>query len=104
MNSDEEYVPLGKERTVKKFNQKTLKDFLRKAGVSKEQSEFMASEFKRRNMLEKGTKISVYRNREENFRKYFKEDSNLVYCTDVKGLINELKPNVYKPENWRLKT
>ena len=70
--------------------------------MSKEQSDFMVSEFKRRNMLEKGTKISVYRNREENFRKYFKEDSNLVYCTDAKELIDEFKPNVYKPENRRL--
>ena len=102
LNSDKEYVPLHKERIVKKFNQKRLNDFIRKAGVSKEQSKFMASEFKRRNMLEKETKISVYRNREENFRKYFKEDSNLVYCIEVKGLIDEFKPNVYKTENWRL--
>lgn len=102
LDSDEEYVPIGKERTVEKFDQKSLNDLFRKTGLSKEQSEFMASELKKRNMLTKSTKVSTYRNREENFRKYFKEDSNLVYCADVKGLIDEFKPNVYKPENWRL--
>jgi len=25
-----------------------------------------------------------------------------VYCSDIKGLINELKKNCYKAEDWRL--
>lgn len=30
------------------------------------------------------------------------EDSSLVFCTDVKGLINELKANCYDAKDWRL--
>ena len=54
--------------------------------------------------LAKGTKSSVYWNREQNFRKYFHFDQelSLVYCMYVNGLINELKPGVYKDGEWRL--
>lgn len=57
---------------------------------------------KRRNLLTKGTKVSFYRNREKAFRKYFEKEEDLLYCTDVKGLVDEFKPNLYKPEDWRL--
>jgi len=55
-----------------------------------------------RNLLTKRTKISFYRTRDESFRKYFTQDHDLVYCNDVTGLINELKENIYKPDDWRL--
>jgi len=29
-------------------------------------------------------------------------ESNTVYCTDIKGLIDEFKSSLYKPEEWRL--
>ena len=42
-------------------------------------------------------KVSVYQNKKSQFRKYFLKDENpsLVFCTDVKRLINELKANLY---------
>ena len=47
-------------------------------------------------------KSSVYRNREQHFRKYCHLDRelSLVYCTDVNGLMDELKPELYKDEEW----
>lgn len=53
-------------------------------------------------MLTKGTSAYTYRDREKEFRKFFSQDEKLVYCSDVKGLIDELKPNAYKAEEWRL--
>ena len=40
--SDDEYVPVGKKRDEKLFNQKELSDFIRDTGVSKDVEEFMA--------------------------------------------------------------
>ena len=41
--SDDEYIPVGKKRDQKPFNQKELSDFIRDIGVSKNVGEFMAS-------------------------------------------------------------
>ena len=50
----------------------------------------------------KGTQSNVYRNRKKAFLNFFSRESDLLYCSDVNGLMNELKPNVYKDEEWRL--
>ena len=73
----------------------------RNAGLAKD-AELMTSQLKSYNVLEKDVNVTFYRNPEEAFRTYFTGESDLVYCTDVRGLINEFKPNLYKPEEWRL--
>ena len=57
--SDDEYVPVGKKRDQKPFNQKELSDFIRDTGVSKDVREFMASVLIRRGLAQPGTKSSV---------------------------------------------
>ena len=104
---EEEYVPKLREeknKPVKLFNQESLSNFIRDMGLPKDASEYMAAVLKNRGMLERGTKSSVYRNREKQFRQYFKKDEEgtLVYCTDVLGLMNEMKEGIYVPEEWRL--
>ena len=101
-DSDEEYVPIGKEKSQKKISQAQLNDMFRNAGLAKDAAELMASQLKSYNVLEKDVNVTFYRNREEAFRTYFTGESDLVYCTDVRGLINEFKPNLYEPEEWRL--
>jgi len=101
-NNDEEYVPVGTEKRVKKISQAQLNDMFRKAGLAKDAAELMASQLKAHNVLEKDVNITFYRNREESFRKFFTNESDIVYCTDVKGLIDEFISNLYKPEEWRL--
>ena len=100
--SDDEYVPVGKKRDQKPFNQE-LSDFIRDSSVSKNVGEFMASVLIRRGLAQPATKSSMYREREKEFRKYFTldEDKTLVYCVDVRRLLNEIKANVYQPNEWR---
>ena len=50
----------------------------------------------------KGTQSTVYQTREKAFLNLFSRESDLVFCSDVNGLMNELTPNVYKDEEWRL--
>ena len=63
--SDDEYVPVGKKRDQKPFNQKELSDFIRDNGVSKDIGEFMASGLIRRGLAQPGIKSSIYREREK---------------------------------------
>ena len=84
------------------LNQKQLNDLVRDLGLSKENSELLASRLKEVNVLTKDTKVTFYRNRDEEFRKYFSIEDSLVYCNNVEGLVNEYKSNSYSPDEWRL--
>ena len=103
-SSEDEYLPDGEIKAPQTFNQKELSDLIRDLGLPKDGAEYLASVLKKKNLLAQGTTASFYRDREKGFRKYFTNDTenSLVFCTDVKGLVNELKPNSYKDEDWRL--
>lgn len=51
--------------------------------------------------MAKGTSFYWYRNREKEFVKYFEEDKNLVYCSDVPGLMSKFNIT-YDKDEWRL--
>lgn len=103
-DSTEEFVPYNQTSTkeVKQYSQEELNDLIRNLGLSKEAAELLASDLKSRNMLTQTTKVTFYRNRDKEYRSFFTQDSNLVYCNDIKGLINKLKPAAYKVDEWRL--
>lgn len=103
VGSEDEYVSLNKKNIEPQtFNQEELSDLIRELGLPKDGAELLALRLKEKNLLSKGTKVSIYRMRDESFRKYLTQDEYLVYCHDVTGLINDLKKNVYKAEEWRL--
>lgn len=76
----------------------------RELRLSKEAHELLASRLKEKNLLQVGTKVTLYRNREKDFRIFFSQDKSfdLVFCNDVAGLMNCLKRHSYKPDEWRL--
>lgn len=113
-NSDEEDLQLrpenddfedldydGMSTEPHRINQHELNDLVRDLSLSKKQAELLASRLKGWNLLEKGTTISSYRRREEEFRRFFSVDGNLVYCTDVDSLMRELG-DCHDPKEWRL--
>ena len=53
---------------------------------------FMGSMLKKFDVLSSEVKISTYKNRDVNFRKFFDEnfEYSMVYCKDIEGLLNEL--------------
>ena len=71
--------------------------------LPKDGAEYLATALKKNNLLSKGTETYVYRDGEKEFRKFFTKDeeNSLVFCSDVKGLVDELKPYTYKDEEWR---
>lgn len=94
---------LVKMKTVT-FYQLELNDLVRGIGLSKEGSGHLAAVSKKKKLLAKGTSAYFYRDREKKFRKFFDNDreNSLVYCSNVKGLVDELEPNTYKYEERRL--
>lgn len=87
-----------KTSTPQKCTQEELNNLIKDLNLPKDGAELLASRLKEKNLLSEGTKVTIYRNRDEEFRKYFSRNEELVYCSDIVGLMNELKENVYKPE------
>jgi hypothetical protein len=72
------------------FSQRELKDLVRDLGLPKDSAEVLGSRLKSKNLLSPSTSFSWYRNREKEFIPYFSQDGDLVYCSDVFGLMEKL--------------
>jgi len=53
-------------------------------------------------MLASGVKFSWYRNREKEFRKYYAQEDQLVFCMDIRNLLHQLGERGYDPSTRRL--
>jgi hypothetical protein len=69
--------------------------------LSKGQEELLASRLKSWNVLEKGTKICYYRQRQHEFQHMISLQDDLVYCNDVDSLLDALGQQ-RNPGEWRL--
>ena len=83
------------------FDQKELNALIRDLNLSKNEAEIMAFRLKKRILLEKGVKISLYRNREKDLATYFSSQDTLIYCNDVDGLMRAIG-HEHQPKNWSL--
>ena len=79
-----------------------MNDLVRDLYLPKESAELLASRLQENRMLKPGTSVSFYRNREAELRKYFHSDGQLVYCTDVEGLLLFMGLPAYDSRDWRL--
>ncbi len=86
----------------KRFDQLELNDLVRDLGLSKELSELLASRLNDKNLLQDGTKVTFYRNRENELLKFFATEKDFVYCSDISGLLNAMGVTSYDSKEWRL--
>lgn len=98
--SDSDYE--GMSSSPQLFNQEELNDLVRDLSLSKEASELLASRLKDKNLLEQGTKITFYRTREKDLLPFFTQEDNLVFCQNVRGLLEKTGLPEYVPDDWRL--
>ena len=84
------------------FNQSELNDLVRDLNLSKHASELLASRFQEKNLLQPGSSVTFYRNREKLFLNYFSLKSSLVYCHDIESLLLQLGITQYQRNEWRL--
>lgn len=86
------------------LSQSQLNDLTRDLGLSKLAAELLGSRLRENNLLDQDTTFYWYRKREEEFRPFFEKhrtSSSLVYCSNIKGLI-EFLGLVYIASEWRL--
>ena len=87
---------------VSLYSQSELNNLIRDLNLPKQSAEVLASRLQENHLLKAGTSVSFYRNREENLRKYFQFDGQLVYCTDVEELLFAMGLSAYRSNDWRL--
>ena len=87
---------------VSLYSQSELNDLMRDLNLPKQSAEVLAFRLQEKHLLKAGTNVSFYRNREENLRKYFQSDGQLVYCTDVEGLLLAMGLSAYRSNDWRI--
>jgi hypothetical protein len=96
------FEPHQCDRPTDKFTQSELNDLLRELQFTKEKSELLGSRPRKKNMLASGVKFSWYRNSEKEFRKYYAQKDQLIFCTDIRNLLHQLGEGEYDPSAWRL--
>ena len=79
-----------------------MNDLIGDLNLPKQSPEVLASRLQEKHLFKAGTSVSFSHNREENLRKYFLSDGQLVYCTDVKGLFLAMGLSAYCSNDWRL--
>ena len=72
------------------FSSGQLKDLVRDLGLSKELSEILASRLGEHGVLDSGTKITFYRDRDNLLIKFFTMEDDFVYCKKIQGLLSEM--------------
>ena len=53
------------------------------------------------NLLQENVRVTSFRTRHEQFEDYFSKEDDLVFCSDVEGLLNALGIK-HDPQEWRL--
>lgn len=81
------------------FSQKELNDLVRDLSLSKDSAELLASRLKGEKLL---SDISFFRNRHQEYLRFFSEEKDLVYCADIAQLLLKLGVPQYEPKDWRL--
>ena len=84
------------------FSQKELNDLVRDLSLSTDSAELLASRLKEKNLLPDSARISFFRNRHQEYLRFFSPVKELVYCTDNAQLLFKLGVLQYEPKDWRL--
>ena len=92
----------GMSSVPQRFRQEELNDLVKDLNLSKAASELLASRLNNKILLERGTKITYYGTGEKNLLPFFSQENNLVYCHEVRGLLEKMGLTEYFLHDWRL--
>jgi hypothetical protein len=82
-NEEMYFEPHQYDRPIDKFTQSKLNDLIRELQLTKEKSELLDSR-----LLASGVKFSWYSNREKEFRKYYAQEDQHVFCIHIRNLLH----------------
>ena len=86
----------------KPFRQGQLNDLVGDLNLSRESSENLASRFGKHGILDSGTKITFYCNRDDLLIRFFTMEAEFVCCNNIPGLPKEMGLSYYNSDEWRL--
>jgi hypothetical protein len=86
-NDDVDFSPDNEDTTPQLFTQIELDDLVRDLGLATEKSKILGSRLKE-NLSAPGTTFYWFRNREKEFRIFFRMEGQLVLCCDISALIH----------------
>ena len=86
----------------KPLSQGQLNDLVRDLNLSKEWSELLASRLGEHGVLDSGTKITFYRNRDDLLLRFFTMEDDFAFCNNIPGLLAEMNLSKYNSDEWRL--
>jgi hypothetical protein len=92
---------IQKVKSPQLFTQSELNDVIRDLGFPKEKAEHLGSRLKEINLLAAGTSMYWYRSKEQELTSYCSQDSDLVYCCNIPGLMQKFGVE-HKVNEWRL--
>ena len=75
---------------LKPFSQGQLNDLVRDLNLSKESSKLLASRLGEHGVLDSGTKITFYRNRDDLLLRFVTKEDDFVFCNNIPGLLAEM--------------
>ena len=84
------------------FSPKESNDLVRNLSLSTDSAELLASRLKEKNLFSDSTHISFFRNKYQEYLRFFSTVKNLVYCADIAQLLLKLGVPQYEPKDWRL--
>ena len=87
--------------TPHRITQEELNDLVRDLDLPKNKAELLGSRLQQWNLLEKDVTITSYRKRHQELEPFFRKEGDLVFCSDIEGLMNALKIK-HDPQEWRL--
>ena len=87
-------------RSCGKITQAFLNDLVRDLDLSKDKSTILARRLAYVDCLANNVHVD-FRNRDQDFRRFFIEEDSVSFCNDIFGLMDCFNCR-YNPENWRL--
>ena len=86
----------------KPFSQGQLNDLVRDLDLFKKSFEILASRLNEHGILDSGTKITFYWDRDDLLIRFFTMEDDFVYCNNIQGLFSKMGLPEYSPNEWRL--
>ena len=83
------------------LTQDELNDLVRDLKFSKTQAELLGSKLRGWNLLQKDTRVCFFLNRQEEFQDFYSEENDLVYCNNIRAVMDILD-HERKTTEWRL--
>lgn len=100
LDNDPPYVPESS-REPHLITQTELNDLVRELKLGKEQAQLLGSRLQEWKLLDKNTRISIYKRRHENLSIFYEVKDDFCFCNNIDALMQELGFN-HNPKEWRL--